>query len=1011
MLHLIELFVRRHVLAFVLSAVVALFGVVAYQRIGVDRYPAIEQPVLTVTTRLPGASPEVIDQSVTQLIEAAVNSVPGIDILDSTSYTGRSSVTILFDLDKNIDVAFAEVQAKIEQVRRSLPEQAESPVISKTDDNAAPILFLALTGDRTERELFRFADTVLKKQLETIDGVGEVSIRGRGERLIRVELDPVQLAAYKLTARDVQAAFEREHRQEAGGYLIAGPREYLVDLDQEFHRVSALKGLVIGWYGQAPVKLGDVARVVDGEADVRMLSRFNRQPSVSIGIVRIPNTNTVAIVDAVLSRIDREIRPTLPPGLTLSIAANSADFIREMVHALQEHLLEGTVLAALVVWGFLRNWRATLIVALAIPVSLLGAVAVMYFLGYTFNAISLLALLLLIGVVVDDAIVVLEAIHRREENGEEPLPAAIHGTREVVFAVVAATLSLVAIFLPVVFLSSTVGRLFNTFAVVVSCGVLVSLLVAVTLTPMLCSRFLKAQPRHGRVFRGFEQVFEGMEHGYKALLSWALHHPWSVLIGTALLVAAGLTSFTLLKVEFYPKEDEGRFQMSLKVPVGASLAYNDARTRLIEKKLAKIPEVDAVLALVGGSGGRNAYETRLVVRLKPREERTRTQEAVMKEARKKAQGVPGVKVNAYPYPRAGEGSGGQFKFNVVGPELAQVGRLADGFAERLANYPELGSFDRRAENRLPMLTLAVRREAAARAGLSTADVLEALNLLTAGAEVGNFSDGDGNRYEIRVKAAEAALTRPQDLESVYLRNAAGTLVPLAGVAQVQHRLGPTQISRMGQMYSVGLTSSPELPLAEAMQLVRREAAGFLPSGYRIEFLSEARELERTGGELVAVFVLASLMLYLILAAQFNSFRQPALIMLAEPLALVGGLLALWLTGQTLNVYSVIGLVLLIGLVAKNGILLVDVTNQYHMQGLTVDEALRVSCPIRLRPVLMTTLTVILAMLPAAFGLGAGAETNGPLAIAVIGGLIFSTVLTLLIIPCGYLLLERHGLRH
>ena len=1008
---LIELFVRRHVLAFVLSAVVVLFGVVAYQRIGVDRYPAIEQPVLTVSTRLPGASPEVIDQSVTQVIEAGVNGIPGIDILDSTSYTGRSSVTILFDLNKNIDVAFAEVQTKIEQVRRSLPEQAESPVISKTDDNASPILFLALTGNRTERELYLFANNVLKKQLETIDGVGEVGIRGRGERVIRVELDPVQLAAYKLTAKEVQTAFAREHRQEAGGYLTNGPREYLVDLDQEFHSVSALRGLVIGWYGQAPVKLGDVARGVDGEADVRALSRFKHQPCVTIGIVRIPNTNTVAIVDAVLARLDTQIRPTLPPGLRLDIAGNSADFIREMVRALQEHLLEGTLLAALVVWMFLRNWRATLIVALAIPVSLLGAVAVMYFLGYTFNAISLLALLLLIGVVVDDAIVVLEAIHRREENGEDPVPAAIHGAREVVFAVVAATLALVAIFLPVVFLSSTVGRLFNTFAVVVSCGVLVSLLVAVTLTPMLCSRFLKAQPRHGRVFRGFEQVFEGLERGYKVMLSWALHHPWSVLIAAMLLVAAGLTSLSQLKVEFYPKEDEGRFQMSVKVPVGASLAYNDDRTRLIENQLAKIPEVDAVLAVVGGFSGRNAYDTRMVIKLKPRSERRRSQDAVMKEARKKARSVSGVKVTAYPYPRAGESSGGQFKFNVVGPNLDEVGRLADEFANHLARYPALGSFDRRAENRLPKLTLAVRREAAARAGLSTADLLEALNLLTSGAKIGNFSDGDGERYEVRLQAASYALSRPQDLEAVYLRNAAGTLVPLASVAQVQHRLGPTQISRMGQMYSVGLTSSPELPLADAMQLVRREAAAFLPPGYRIEFLDEARELDRTGGELVSVFVLASLMLYLVLAAQFNSFRQPALIMLAEPLALVGGLLALWLAGQTLNVYSVIGLVLLIGLVAKNGILLVDITNQYHVQGLTVDEALRVSCPIRLRPVLMTTLTVILAMLPAALGLSAGAETNGPLAVAVIGGLVFSTVLTLLIIPCGYLLLERHGLRH
>ncbi|WP_054285199.1 efflux RND transporter permease subunit [Gulbenkiania mobilis] len=1005
-MNLIALFVRRHVLAFVLSAVVVLLGVVAYQRIGVDRYPAIEQPTLSITTTLTGASPDVIDQSVTQVIEAAVNSVPGIDILESTSSIGRSTVRITFALDKDIDVAFNEVQAKMERARRRLPDEADAPVITKTDANASAIMYLTLTGDRTERELYRYADSVIRKQLETIDGVGEVQVRGRGERVIRVEVDPVRLAAYRLTAQDIKNAFAREHRQEAGGYLTAGPREYLVDLDQEFHSVRALEGLVIGWRGEAPVRLSDVAQVIDGEGDVRSYARLDGKPTISIGIVRIPNTNTVAIAAEVLRRLDAQVRPALPSGLSLTVASNTADFINEMVAALKDHLVEGTLLAALVVWLFLRNWRATLIISLAIPVSLLGAVALMYFMGYTFNTITLLALLLLIGVVVDDAIVVLEAIHRREEAGEAPEPAAIRGASEVVFAVVAATLSLVAIFLPVIFLTSTVGRLFNTFAVVVSVGVLVSLVVSVTLTPMLCSRFLKAATGHGPLYRWFERQFERLESGYRRLLAWALARRAAVLGVSLLLVMAGAAIGLALKAEFYPQEDESRFMVSVRTPVGSSVAYTDSRTRQVEALLRRVPEVGNVLSIVGGFTGTSANQTNMMVRLKPRSERHRSQAEIIDALRRPLAGVAGARIMANPYPRVGESRGGKLKFAIVGPDLEKARQGAAALSERLAEVPGLGRPDTDSESQLPKLSVQVRREAAARAGFSTRDVLDAINLLTAGSDVGNFSDGDGERYSIRLKATDTALTRPEDLSAIYLKGAGDVPVPLSSVADIRPVLGSNQIERMALMYSVGLSASPELPLAEAIDTVRTVASDTLPPGYRVEFTGEARELTRTGGELLLVFGLASLMLYLILAAQFNSFVQPAVIMLAEPLALVGGLAALWLAGQTLNVYSVIGLVLLIGLVAKNAILLVDVTNQYRAQGMRVDEALGASCPVRLRPVLMTSLTVVLAMLPAALGFGAGAETNGPLAVAVIGGMVSSTLLTLLVVPCAYSAVEN-----
>ncbi|MGL6069714.1 efflux RND transporter permease subunit, partial [Craterilacuibacter sp.] len=712
----------------------------------------------------------------------------------------------------------------------------------------------------------------------------------------------------------------------------------------------------------------------------------------------------------VLRRLDTQIRPTLPPGLQLVVTSNTASFINEMVGALKDHLFEGTLLAGLVVWGFLRNWRATVIVSLAIPVSLLGAVALMYFMGYTFNTITLLALLLLIGVVVDDAIVVLEAVHRREEAGEEPVSAAIHGTSEVVFAVVAATLSLVAIFTPVVFLTSTVGRLFSNFAVVVSFGVLVSLLVSVTLTPMLCSRFLKAEPSHGPIYRFFERGFLALENVYRRMLTWSLAHRGKVLSASVLLVVAGLAIALLLKGEFYPEEDEGRFMLSLKTPIGSSVAYTNVRTAEVEKKLLTLPEIDNVLAIVGGFGGRSGNETMMMIGLKPQDARIKSQGEVLGEVRKMMGSVPGVRVSAFPFPRVGESRGGKLQFAVVGPDLSQIQRINEQLVTELTAIPGIGRPDVGSESQLPMLAVDVRREAAAKAGLSTQQVLEAVNLLTAGSNAAQFSDGDGERYDIRVKAATGSLNRAEDLESVYLRNSRGDLVPLASVAAIKPTLGPTQIERMALMYSAGLSASPSIPLAEAIEVVRTTAQPLMPPGYRIEFKGEAREMGRSGGELVMVFVLASLMLYLILAAQFNSFVQPALIMLAEPLALVGGLAALWITGQTLNVYSVIGLVLLIGLVAKNAILLVDVTNQYRARGMAVDEALQTSCPVRLRPVLMTSLTVVLAMLPAALGFGAGAATNGPLAIAVIGGMISSTLLTLLVIPAAYSWVESARLR-
>ncbi|MFZ5472557.1 MAG: efflux RND transporter permease subunit, partial [Pseudomonadota bacterium] len=514
-----ELSIKRHVLAWMLSGVLVLFGIISFLRIGIDRFPYIEFPIISITTTQKGANPDVIDASITSIIETAVNSTPGIQHINSTSSPGVSIVAITFDLDKDIDVAFNEVQAKVNQVLRSLPQDADPPVVAKVATNASPIFWVALQGDRTQQQLNQYARNVVKKRLETVAGVGEVRLGGRRDRTIRVNLDPTRMAALGVTAQDLVNAFNREHVQLPGGFVTGQSAEYLLKLDLEFHTTDALQEMVVAYRNGAPIKLKQVAEVEDGLSDYRQLARFNGKPTVGIGIVKVANTNTVEIIKNIKAKLENEIIPQLPPGMTLTIASDDSLFIQQMVDSLMNHLIEGTVLAALIVLLFLKSWRSTLIISLAIPVSLLGAIAVIYFFGFTFNSLTLLALLLLIGVVVDDAIVVLENIYRhREAIDPDPVSAALAGSREVVFAVLAATLSLVSIFAPVIFMGGIIGMFFQSFAVVVTFGVLVSLFVSLTLTPMLCARYLVVQKQHGRAYQALDAAFQRMDQLYRGLL-------------------------------------------------------------------------------------------------------------------------------------------------------------------------------------------------------------------------------------------------------------------------------------------------------------------------------------------------------------------------------------------------------------------------------------------------------------------------------------------------------------
>ena len=1008
-MNLPRLAIKQYVFAFMINAVLVLFGVIGYQRIGVDRYPQIEFPVVSVTTVLPGANPDIVDASITNIIESSVNSIPGIDFVQSTSSPGVSVVAVQFLLSKDIDVAFTEVQAKVNQVLRNLPEDIDPPVVAKVEVGASPVMWLSLSGDRTLQQLNQYARNVVKKRLETVDGVGEVRLGGERRRTIRVELDLDRMAGLGVTAGDVRTAFREEHLQLPGGFLVADDTENLIKLDLEFHDPRALQEMIVRYVDGTPIRIADIGRVEDGLADYRQLARFNGRPTVGIGIIKVSNANTIAVVEEVQRRLDTEIRPQLPPGMVIEVASNDAELIYEIVEALKGHLLEGTILAGLVVWFFLRSLRSTLIVATAIPVSLLGAVALMYFLGFTFNSMTLLALLLLIGVVVDDAIVVLENIFRhREHIDPDPVTAAVNGTEQVQFAVIAASLTLVSIFGAVIFLGGIIGRFFQSFAVVVTVGVLASLMVSLTLTPMLCSRYLDVRSRHGPVHAALTRLLRGLDRGYRALLDATLRHRWKVVGITMLVVLSSGWFFAAIGKTFIPEEDEGRFVVNFRAPLGATIEATDAYLRRIEAVLDGHEEVNTVFTAIGLGAAGQANRGIAFVRLLPREQRDTSLHDLLIEVRRELAEIAGIRAFASrPSPIGGQ-RGEPLQFAVTGPELGEVARLSEELHRRLGGVEGLGRLDMDLDLNLPQVRLQVDRVATAELGLAAAEVAFAVNMLAGGYDIAKYNDepGDGERYDVRVKAAPGQLAVPADLRKIFLRSESGELVRLDTLAEVEETVGPAVINRYDLRYAANFYGSPELPMAEAIERVNRAAADLLPLGYGISLKAQARELQKTTNYISFAFTLATVLVFMVLASQFNSLLQPLFVMIAQPLAIVGGLFLLWLTGNTLNIFSMIGMVLLIGLVAKNSILLVDMTNQVRRHGRGVDDALREACPIRLRPVLMTSATVVLALTPAALGFGAGADTNGPLAIAVIGGMISSTLLTLVVVPAVYSLVEN-----
>jgi HAE1 family hydrophobic/amphiphilic exporter-1 len=1017
-----ELSIKRHVLAWMLSALIVLFGVIAYQRIGVDRIPTVDFPVISITTTLRGANPDVIDTSITSIIETAINTTPGIEHIQSASSPGASNISVTFSLDKNIDVAYNEVQSKVSQILRRLPTGTDAPAIRKVDSASSPVIWLALSGDRTILQLNDYANNVLKKKFETINGIGEVMIGGRQEPTIRANVLPERMAAYKITATDLINAFNREHVQMPGGFLVSAQSEQLLKLDLEFHTIKDLANMVVVARDGAPILLKDIAEVESGMADKRQIARFNGKPAVGLGMVKIANANTVAIIKEVERRLEDEVRPNLPPGLALEISTNDSIFINQMVASLKEHLVEGTLFAALVVLIFMRSFSSTLMICLEIPVSLLGAIAVMYFADYTFNSMTMLALLLLIGVVVDDAIVVRESILRHIDGDigaglnvadrQNPQAVAlfrnvstVNGSNEVVFAVLASSASLVCIFAPVIFMDGMIGKFFKSFAVVVTFGVLVSLFVSLTLTPMLCSRYLSVIPTDNAIYHAFGRFLHGMDNLYRKLLGSLLNHRSFVLLATVIFVAlTGYFSLKYVEKDFVPETDESNFRINFKTPLGSNLAYTDSRLKMIETELGKHREsIESYFSMIGSGSSGQVNQGSVQVRLKPKELRSISQKELIKTIKIALDKIPGVRASPAPVSMVRGQRSEKLQFNLTGNSLQEVARYAQLIQQTLSENPDMGKVDIDVQLDLPQINMTIDRVRAANFGLSATEIGNAVSLYVGGINVSKYNEanGDGQRYDLRLRAKEGELSNIEDLKKIYLKNTQGELIRLDAIAQFKQELGAAVIGKYDLQYAANFYASPNMPLGDAVALVNETTAKILPADYIIKMTGQAEEFGKTTKNVKFVFLLAFTLLYMVLASQFNSFIQPLLIMLAQPLAIIGGLIALWVSGNSLNMYSMIGLVLLIGLVAKNSILLIDLTNQLIAKGANINDALKEACPIRLRPVMMTSLTIILALLPAALGLGAGSETNTPLAIAIIGGMISSTLLTLVVVPAAY----------
>ncbi len=1004
--------IQRPVLTWMMMLALVVAGALGVTRLGVDRFPPMEFPVVMVVATLPGANPEGMEEDVTDVLEENLNTIAGVRELRSTTLTGVAQIVVEFQLGTNLDKAIQDVRDEVAKARRLLPKETEPPVVSKMNFGDQPILWIPFSSNRPEVETSEYVRRQVKPILETIPGVGGVVVFGRRDRAIRIWVDGEALRARGLAATDVMNALHREHVDIPGG-LVEGSRvEWTVKTDAEYRSTEALGNMVIAQRPDAPVFLKDVARVEDGEADVRAMARFRGVPTVGIGVRKQTGGNTVAICDEVNRRLEK-LKPLLPDGITIGDGHGFIDFsqsIRESVAETEFALVFGGLLAVLTVFVFLRRTRPTLIVAAAIPVSLITTFALVWLAGYTLNTMTLLGMALAIGVVIDDAIIVLENIERHREMGKSGRDAAADGTRQITFAATAATLSVTAVFLPVIFVQGIVGNMLGEFGLTVAGSVLISLFVALTLTPMLASRMPAPKERaHGSFYHYLEVGFEKIQTGYERALDWSLGHQWMMLGIAFLSLPIAFGTCSKLGKEMFPVSDQSMFFTRFETPPGTALAATTEILDINEKYMLAQPELVGLFEAVGMGGPdgvARANQGIMFATLKPLKDRKRKVYQFINDARAVLGTIPGQTVKIMDPSSMQTGGGAQFEVMLRGNlALADLDDAANKFMAKLRTKGGFVDVDKSLKLGLPEVRILPDREKASELGVDATTLSQVVQLLIGGLDVGTFKEG-GHRFDIRMRLERQNRDTPDAIEQLYVRGADGKLTSLRNLVKLETGAAPSEITRSNRQRSVTVTANlHDKPMGTAIQDAFAVAKETLPEDITLALSGSAQSMQESVRQFGFALALGLLVIYMVLAAQFESFIHPLSVMLAVPFAFVGALLGLLFTGNTLNLFSIIGILLLCGLVTKNSILLVDYANQLRAEGLDKFTAMRRAAPIRMRPVLMTAIAMIFGVLPAAFGVGPGAETRAPMAIATAAGMFSSLVLTLLIVPVFYLKLD------
>lgn len=1007
-----EVSIKKPVFAWMLMFGLMIFGAISYKRMGVSQLPDVDFPFVTVSLSLNGAAPEVMEADVVDPVEQALTSVQGITGMTSSARSGSASVNVEFELNKDIDVAVQEIQTAVSRAQRALPKDMDPPVVQKFNPDSQPIVWLGVTAEKMSHpELMTYVRDRIKDRFAILDGVGEVFLGGYIEPNLRVWLSPKKLNSLALAPGDVVSSIQAEHVELPSGRIESPEREFNIRTLGEAESVEAFSNLMISRRGgqpnYVPLRIRDVAKVEDGLADVRRVSRSNGKFAIGLGIRKQAGANSVEVAKRVKAEMER-LKTELPEGVQLGVRFDSTIFIEESTRELTFTLFLSAVLTAIVCWLFLGSWSATFNIIMAIPTSVLGTFIVLNALGFTLNTFTLLGLSLAIGIVVDDAIMVLENIVRHFEMGKDKVKASLDGSREITFAALAATAAIVAIFLPVAFMAGIIGKFFYQFGVTLSAAVLISLLEALTLAPMRTSQFMNKVERRSRIGQGMDRLMAWLGNTYRAWLPTFLNHPWKTVAAGTVFFLATMFLVVPLKKEFTPAQDTGSLMIRMQTDIGSSLEFTDQKFKEVEALLIKKPELASYFGSVGGFGGGDVNSVMVFVRLRDDIKRPTTQQMIEK-LREELKTVKGAKITIQD-PSLSSFSGRRgfpIEASLRGGDFKVLGEAATNLMKAMESSGKMIDVDSDYREGMPEIQIHPDRLKSQARGVSVSDVAQTVNIMMGGVVAGKFMK-NGHRQDIRVSVDKAERGEWKDLKKLWVRNNRGELIPLESVVEIKEGTGLQTINRDNRERAISLYANMSKGVSQddAMKTLVALAKDKLPKGVTLVQSGSAKTFREASASLMMALWMGILISYMVLASQFNSFIHPVTVLIALPFSVSGAFVSLLLTGQSLNMYSFIGILLLMGIVKKNSILLVEFTNQLREEGKGVREALLEACPVRLRPILMTSFTTIAAAIPPALKLGPGAETNVPMSIAVIGGVTVSTFLTLIVVPAVYVLFSK-----